>query len=62
MEKLHPDDKMEEIRKEIQERNPRSNPFRNARNMAIQKFLLKPDQVIPILEKRLAATTPGGLR
>lgn len=63
VEKLHPEDKLGEMFKEIQERNPHvSSLGKTKHDDAVRRFLLRPEIVIPILEKRLAVDTVGGLR
>jgi hypothetical protein len=61
-EKLEPVNKIDELREEINKRNPHANPLQDTRNSKVARFLVNPDVVIPALEARLAFSAPGGLR
>ena len=60
--KIEPVNKMEELKEEMNKRNPHADPLQNARGSKVVQFLVNPDTVIPVLEKRLQTAIPGGLK
>lgn len=60
--KLEPVNRIDELRGEIKQRDPHANPMLNAKNPKVVQFLVNPDVVVPVLEKRLRVSSPGGLK
>lgn len=60
--RLEPAAKIEQLRKEIEMRSIKTNPFASSGNSKVKTFLGNPDIVVPILERRLQAQAPGGLK
>ena len=60
--KLEPVNKIEDLKTEINQRNPHANPLQNSKGSKVVQFLVNPDTVIPIFERRLQAAAPGGLK
>lgn len=59
--KITPEDKLKELGEEIQKRNPHI-PESSTKGHAVSRFLIKPEILIPILEKRLEIQGVGGLK
>lgn len=59
--KLEIVNKIEDLRNEIDQRNPHANPLQT-RSSKVRQFLVNPDAVIPALESRLKNQAPGGLK
>ncbi|MFA6569044.1 MAG: hypothetical protein WCS96_12600 [Victivallales bacterium] len=59
---LTPEDKIKKLHEEIKERNPHLNSLVKLKENSVKKFLINPEIVIPILEKRMKSGTAGGLK
>jgi hypothetical protein len=59
---LTPEDKIKKLHEEIKDRNPHLNPFMKMKDNSVKRFLINPEIVIPILEKRMESGTAGGLK
>lgn len=60
--KLEPVNKIEQLRNEMEKRDPNPSMSPSFKKSRVAKFLLDPDIMIPVLETRLNAPVVGGLK